>query len=148
MNGCGSSRVSWRFSELIWWHPLQVEGFHRHLETDLGALSALRRSLRSWLQQEGMVEPPLEAVLLATHEAVANSIQHAGAADGVQVRASRFAGEVVVEVSDHGHWKPPTDPDNDERGRGIPLMRALVSKVDITSSARGTRVRLREPVTA
>lgn len=94
-----------------------------------------------------MREPPLEDVLLATHEAAANSIQHAGAVEGVNVRATRLADEFVVEVSDQGRWRPPRCVNDGERGRGIALMRALVSEIDIISNEHGTLVRLREPAT-
>ncbi|MFN2608236.1 MAG: ATP-binding protein [Acidimicrobiales bacterium] len=46
-----------------------------------------------------------------------------------------------AELPDH---PPVTDPDRlkFERGLGIPLIRALVDEVEISSSARGTAVRL------
>jgi anti-sigma regulatory factor (Ser/Thr protein kinase) len=122
-----------------------MESYFTRLDSDLAALAAMRRSLASWLEQEGMPEPPLEAVVLATHEAVVNSIQHAGVAGPVEVRASHGLDEWVVEVADHGRWKARDAPRPEHRGRGIDLMRALVSRVEIISDAGGTLVRLHEP---
>jgi anti-sigma regulatory factor (Ser/Thr protein kinase) len=124
---------------------LKVKSFFTQLDSDLAALAALRHSLASWLEQEGMPEPPLEAVVLATHEAVVNSIQHAGASGPVEVTARHEPDEWVVEVADDGHWKARDVPRPDDRGRGIDLMRALVSRVEIITNGGGTLVRLHEP---
>ena len=53
--------------------------FETRVEPALTALASLRHSLDAWLEGGGMGEPPRAAVVLATHEAVANAIQHAGA---------------------------------------------------------------------
>jgi anti-sigma regulatory factor (Ser/Thr protein kinase) len=127
------------------WDAYQVKPYLTRLDSDLGALAAMRRSLASWLERTGMPEPPLEAVVLATHEAVVNSIQHAGASGPVEVRASHELDEWVVEVEDDGHWKTRDVPRPDDRGRGIDLMRALVSRVEIITNGGGTLVRLHEP---
>ncbi len=111
------------------------------------AIRPFRGSLRGWLESEGIPEPPLEAVVLATHEAVVNALQHAGSADPVEVRATRDDGHVVVEVVDHGTWRQPVAPWNEERGRGLQLMRGLVSGVEVLSDPAGTTVRLRERFT-
>jgi anti-sigma regulatory factor (Ser/Thr protein kinase) len=125
--------------------PDRVKPFYAQLDSDLSALAGMRQSLASWLEQEGMPEPPLEAVVLATHEAVVNSIQHAGGRAPVEVRASHGLDEFVVEVADHGRWKSRTAPRPEDRGRGIDLIRALVSRVEIISDGDGTLVRLHEP---
>ena len=51
--------------------------------------------------------------------------------DGASVRA-------VVE--DQGSWQEPSE--SDERGRGITLMRQLMSSAEIEAAANGTRVTL------
>ena len=57
-----------------------------------------------------MDEPPRAAIVLATHEAVANAIQHAGAPGHVVVRGEFGSDGVVIEVSDDGRWEPPDRP--------------------------------------
>ena len=51
---------------------------------------------------------------------------------------------VVIEVSDDGHWKPPADPPSEERGRGLTLIRSLVSDAQIKTGDRGTTVRIHQ----
>jgi hypothetical protein len=46
-------------------------------------------------------------------------------------------------VRDHGVWRPEVDGDS---GRGIDLMRAFVSTVDVRSGPDGTVVELRQPL--
>lgn len=120
-----------------------METFRFTLPPDVAVLSSLRHSLTSWLDQAGVPDPPRADVVLATHEAVANAIQHAGSPDTVDVEASFAQGGVMVEIKDHGQWKP-SSPGNDERGRGLALMRALVSDVVIDTDNRGTTLRLYE----
>ena len=118
--------------------------FETHVEPALTALAPLRHSLDAWLERGGMGEPPRAAVVLATHEAVANAIQHAGAPSPVVVRGDADADGVVIEVSDDGHWKPPDDPPSEERGRGLTLIRSLVSDAQIRTGDRGTTVRIHQ----
>ena len=51
---------------------------------------------------------------------------------------------VVIEVTDDGHWKPPDDPPSEERGRGLTLIRSLVSDAQIKTGDRGTTVRIHQ----
>jgi serine/threonine-protein kinase RsbW len=108
------------------------------------ALGPLRRSLDAWLERGGMGEPPRAAVVLATHEAVANAIQHAGTPGHVVVRCESRRDGVFIEVSDEGHWKPPDDPPSEERGRGLTLIRSLVSDAQIQTGEQGTIVRIHQ----
>ena len=66
--------------------------FETLVEPVLTALGPLRRSLDAWLERGGMDEPPRAAVVLATHEAVANAIQHAGTRGHVVVRGESGSG--------------------------------------------------------
>ena len=121
--------------------------FETHVELALTALASLRHSLDAWLEGGGMGEPPRAAVVLATHEAVANAIQHAGAPSPVVVRGDADGDGVVIEVSDDGHWKPPADPPSEERGRGLTLIRSLVSDAQVWTGDRGTTVRIHQHAT-
>ena len=42
-----------------------------------------------------------------------------------------------MTVRDHGRWRPPR---GSHRGRGLPLMRALMERVDVEHSDDGTVV--------
>ena len=85
-----------------------------------------------------------DAVILATHEAVANAIQHSGTADRVRVRADAKPDGLTIEITDDGVWKIPDDPPSQERGRGLSLIRSLVSDATIDTDAGGTTVRLHQ----
>jgi serine/threonine-protein kinase RsbW len=118
--------------------------FETRVEPAFTALASLRHALDAWLEVGGMGEPPRAAVVLATHEAVANAIQHAGAPSPVVVRGDADADGVVIEVSDDGHWKLPADPPSEDRGRGLTLIRSLVSDAQIKTGDRGTTVRIQQ----
>jgi anti-sigma regulatory factor (Ser/Thr protein kinase) len=85
------------------------------------------------------------AIKLACTEACANAIEHAHGPESAtfEVEAELADGEVVVRVRDHGVWRPEVDGDS---GRGLDLMRAFVSTVDVRSGPDGTVVELRQPL--
>ncbi len=116
--------------------------FELHVEHDLEALAPLRRTLDEWLDHRGLPDPPRAAVVLATHEALANAIEHSNSISPVLVKAAARSAGFVIEISDNGHWRIPEPHPSDNRGRGLVLIRALVSDVQITSGRQGTTVRL------
>lgn len=118
-----------------------MEGFQSTLPSDFAVLGALRRSLTTWLEKAGVADPPRADVVLATHEAAANAIEHAGAARPIDVRARLVDGTLTIEISDSGRWKA-ANPADEERGRGLMLIAKLVSKVEIETDKRGTTLRL------
>ncbi len=103
-----------------------------------------------------LADERIDDLKLAVSEACTNAIEAhdaAGSTERVLVRCT--AGQDVLEVcvEDRGHGfdpavlpdhPPVTDPDRlkFERGLGIPLIRALVDEVVISSSTDGTEVRL------
>ena len=105
----------------------------------------VRASLRAFAHASGLDTDRLFALQTAVGEAVANSIEHAygPAADGgvVRVSAERGSGDLTVWIEDDGQWRLDAEP-CETRGRGLPLMRALVDTVDIVSDGRSTTVRL------
>jgi anti-sigma regulatory factor (Ser/Thr protein kinase) len=119
-----------------------MDGFHLILPVDLAVLVTVRYSLSAWLEDVGVADPPRADVVLATHEAVANAIEHAGSTEPVKVDASFLNGDVTVEVRDSGRWKK--QPVSEERGRGLRLIRSLVAEVEILKEKRGTTLRLVE----
>src|SRR3954453_4134475 len=116
--------------------------FRTAVDPSISALTQLRRSLDTWLNECGMDEPERSAIVLATHEAVANAIEHAGVVGSIGVSADERLGTFAVDVSDDGHWKSPIA--SPERGRGLTLIRGLVSDARIVTGASGTTVHLRQ----
>ena len=117
-------------------------GFEIRVELAVSALASFRGSLDAWLEERGMGADPRAAVVLASHEAVANAIQHSAAATPVTVRGESRPCDFLIEITDEGTWKIPEDPPSEERGRGLELIRSLVSETEIRKSDGGTTVRL------
>jgi len=84
----------------------------------------------------------LSDFLLATGEAIANSVEHAYPhSDGtVSVRASYDGAGIRVEIADKGRYK--TGGSAPDRGFGTVIMRALAHEVNIFGNDEGTLVRL------
>jgi len=118
--------------------------FEHEVDLSLAALAPLRHAFTAWLENRGLSESSRVAVILATHEAVANAIQHSGTIDPIRVRADAAPDYVTIEISDNGAWRAPDDPPSPERGRGLTLIRSLVSDAEIATDGAGTIVRLRQ----
>jgi serine/threonine-protein kinase RsbW len=82
-------------------------------------------------------------VLLATHEAVANAVDHAQIGTEVTVRGVHDDDKLLLIVTNHGVWKRPRSTD-ETRGRGLALMQALMSEVEIQVRNRRTVLRMRK----
>ena len=76
-----------------------------------------------------------------------NAIEHAygTTAGAIDVRVRRDGSALVVEIVDHGRWRPPRP---EGRGHGLALMRGLAEAVAIDSRPSGTTVRLSIPLPA
>lgn len=106
--------------------------------------AVLRSGLRRFLDRCPLDEQQRSNVLLAAGEAVANAIEHPQerSDDVVQLKAWLDKTRVTVQVQDSGQWKPQEVSD---RGRGIPMMKALVQEVKIWNNDHRTSVELHEP---
>jgi len=123
---------------------------HFRVPAVAGRLSGLRHALARWASRIGLSDEDAEALVLASYEAMANSVEHAyhdqtqgmldlrGAVDDDQKR-------VVVTVTDYGQWRPP-QPSGGLRGRGLPLIQGLTTTSTITPSASGTTVTMFWPL--
>lgn len=123
------------------------------LPADPVAPSVARHRLRHWLGEWQWPAVELEDIVLAVSEAVSNATEYAylqeppGLIDVHGVVEATPGGQrrIVVVVRDHGHWRcPPIDDEN--RRRGVPLMRACMDIVTIGSpddGGEGTCVALR-----
>jgi serine phosphatase RsbU (regulator of sigma subunit)/anti-sigma regulatory factor (Ser/Thr protein kinase) len=127
--------------------PLPAPGFELDLPAEPEVLSSVRKALDRWLIEAGTSRKDAYAITVACGEACANAVEHAyrpGDA-AFRVEASRMADDVVVAVHDSGRWRERRGVD---RGRGLPLMEALMDEVDVISSPRGTTVWLRRRLAA
>ncbi len=119
---------------------------HDHFEVELPAqpesLASVRGLMRRWLRHAGSSEDEIAEVTTAAGEACTNAIEHAGAGGS---STFQMEGEltddrgVEVTVSDSGEWRPGRD---DDQGRGLELMKALMDEVQVTPSPEGTVVRM------
>jgi anti-sigma regulatory factor (Ser/Thr protein kinase) len=106
------------------------------------AVPLVRRSLARYAERLGIDGERTFAILAATGEALANAVEHAyaGTPGLVHVRAELQDEVLTIVVEDEGKWKPAQR--RDERGRGLPLMRALMHSVEIRTHQTRTEVRL------
>ena len=108
------------------------------------ALSSFRQSLRRWLSETGRRRPRRSTTSRwPTNEACQNAIEHAYglSPEPFDVELSRDGdGAIVIAVRDRGGWRESVSED---RGRGLPLMRALMDEVDIEQRPTGSTVVLR-----
>jgi anti-sigma regulatory factor (Ser/Thr protein kinase) len=117
-----------------------MEPFEASLPPDLSRLRGLRHDLAAWLDSIEVDAYRRDAVVLAVHEAAANGIEHANGR--VTVRGSRDEDKLLLVVSNSGRWTGPR-PGELNRGRGLTLMRALLSRMEIGVEPDGTTVRMR-----
>ena len=107
------------------------------------ALAETRHRIAQLLRETSLTADELFDFTLAAGEALGNAIDHASASDAVAT-LSRYADRVVLDVEDCGEgFELAADETlascaDDERGRGIRLMRMLVDAVSITRRPQGT----------
>jgi PAS domain S-box-containing protein len=123
------------------------ERLEMELVGEPAALSSFRQALRRWLSEVGAVEQEIHDITMACNEACQNAIEHAYglSPEPFDVELSRADGSVVIAVRDRGGWREHVSED---RGRGLPLMRALMDEVDIEQRPTGSTVVLRRALDA
>jgi anti-sigma regulatory factor (Ser/Thr protein kinase) len=105
-------------------------------------VSLFRHSFRRWLEQRGLADDDVRDLTLAASEACANAVEHPVAARGAfEVEAVRRTDEIVVVVRDFGGWRPESL--NEARGRGLQLIRSLMTDVDVAHREHGTEIVMR-----
>jgi anti-sigma regulatory factor (Ser/Thr protein kinase) len=112
------------------------------IPADPAALAGLRRRLRTWLTLRGVGAEERDDAVLSVSEACNNAIEHGyrGCGGAIRLILEHRAGELAITVEDHGAWRTPRhDP---ERGRGIQIMRAVMTAAQIEHAPAGTRVTL------
>ncbi len=116
--------------------------FEVELPAQPESLAAVRGLMRRWLRHAGSSDEEIAEVTTACGEACTNAIEHAGAggSSSFQMEGALTSGPgVEVVVRDFGAWRPGRD---DDHGRGLELMEALMDEVQVTASQEGTVVRM------
>ena len=105
-------------------------------------LGSIRHLMRRWLHHHGVNEDQTYDVMVACQEACANAVEHAYAPgeEAFEVQAELCDRTIEVTVRDHGGWRAPRGR---HRGRGMPIMQALMDSVQVEHTPDGTAVVLR-----
>jgi serine/threonine-protein kinase RsbW len=103
-----------------------------------------REGLKAWLTEAGAENGVRDDIVLACWEATANAIEHPVAESeqvDVQLQAAQRGDHIVVCVSDTGQWRErELENVREGRGLGLKLMQALMDRVEIITTPRGTQV--------
>jgi integral membrane sensor domain MASE1/anti-sigma regulatory factor (Ser/Thr protein kinase) len=121
--------------------PLPVtERLHLRTPATPGELARIRRSLARWLRAADA--RAVDDVVLAVSEAASNAMKHAYGPGGgdVDIRGSLDGDAVVVVVRDFGRWRAEHAGDG---GRGLALIEACMTDVEVERGPEGTEVRMR-----
>jgi anti-sigma regulatory factor (Ser/Thr protein kinase) len=104
------------------------------------AVPIARRTLLRYAERLGLDDERRYALITAAGEALANAVEHAYAGHPglVYLAAESGASTLRVSVRDDGGWKPTKR--SEERGRGLPIMRALMDAVDVRTDRTQTTV--------
>jgi serine/threonine-protein kinase RsbW len=124
------------------------------LPRDEQTVPVARHIVRNAMDQVGVEETCVYDVELALSEACTNVLLHSGPGDQYVVRldlGDRLGMIRVIDVGrgfDSARLQAEDPLPQDERGRGLGLMQALVDRVDLTSrSEAGTIVTLEKALT-
>lgn len=115
--------------------PLRMES-----EASAGQLLDIRHRLADWLDTAGLPDESAADIVLVVNEACTNCVEHAYAgfpAGTMRLDVELADGEIRARITDHGSWKTPAaNPRNG--GRGLLLMQALSSTMELTCTPTGT----------
>ena len=109
------------------------------------AVTRARHELGSWLSTIGTPRMDAMAIAHAAAELVTNAIEHAQSTPRIGTTTTLTAsltidGQVVVDVLDHGSWRPPSE--DLSRGRGLAMAAGLVDDLEVTTGDEGTHARI------
>jgi anti-sigma regulatory factor (Ser/Thr protein kinase) len=122
------------------------------LEAEPASASVARAFAGEAAQDLGCDRAATEAFRLGITEAVANAVEHGAPCDNGLISVSLHIrdGCLTTEIRDCGDFKAAREPADslDERGRGLPLMFAVMDNVEIDSVPGQTVVRLAKRLAA
>ena len=116
---------------------LGLKPFSATLESDPARLRALRVRIAKWLADTDVDFDVREAVMLATHEAVASAIVRNPPRVGVEARIKGRMVTVLIESD--GSWG---GLDEDEAGHRMKVIRGLASEIEFVQQAGNSSLRL------
>ncbi len=126
-----------------------ISRFRRVFPARPEELRDLRGEMRLWMEERQLGESTRTALMLAVGEACSNAVEHA--------YVGGVPGEVSVEILEHGDrslsvlvrdfGRFASSRGAPGRGRGTTIMRAVTSEFFRASTANGTAVRFRLPMT-
>lgn len=120
-----------------------MEAFTAKLELDPTLLRGLRHGLASWLEGAGAESADRDAMVLATHEVAAHTMQTAETGSTVDVTANLDGDDrFVVDVQSDGAWATVSA---DAHGSAIAMAAELMSGV-ATRTSETVRMRKRAHV--
>ena len=126
-----------------------MDPFNASFGCELDQLAALRRQLGAWLEKAGIPDEVQSWIVLATHEAAANAIQHARPCGVVTIEAVIDERTLTIEIADGGAWDGEANNDgDDEHNRGLGVIHQLIDLVDIRTGPQGTTIRLLQSISA
>jgi anti-sigma regulatory factor (Ser/Thr protein kinase) len=126
--------------------PNRKKTIRLRLRDEHGATWKLRNALDRVARSSGLAADATFDLKLAATEALTNALKDAPDDHAVDVAIEGGDGVVDIEVTNRRRLRPAFGDERAleaERGRGIPLMLALVDEVEFASRSGGTRVRLR-----
>jgi anti-sigma regulatory factor (Ser/Thr protein kinase) len=102
-----------------------------------------RRRLSRWLELRGVPGDDVGAIALACSEACANAVEHPVEAwrQSFTIGATHRDGAVEVLVRSSGRWR--VEQSAETRGRGLKLIEALMTEVEVVRGDRDTLLRMR-----
>lgn len=115
-----------------------------------------RRAVGVFAQSRGFSTAEVSDIVLAVGEACSNAVEHGHTAKGHIVVRCTFEGDkLTVEIGDRGHGfdeerarNAPIPAEFLGRGRGIPIMRAVMDNVRYEIKKTGTTVFLEKRLVA
>jgi len=119
------------------------ETFSLRLARMRPSVALLRHCLGGWLEQRGVDADHVRELTLAASEACANAVEHpvAAAHGAFEVEAVCRNGEAVIVVRDSSGWR--AESGGDARGRGLRMIRLLMTDVDVVRGENGTEIVMR-----
>ncbi|MFC5179803.1 sensor histidine kinase [Actinomadura harenae] len=132
-------------------HPAPDDSYK--LDIDVPDLYWIRAYVTNFARRTPLPEDDLQRLLVAVTEVVTNALRHGR--PPITLRLWLEPGELVCEVTDHGHWTErtgfgliPPKPVGGAGRFGLWAVRLLCSTVQIRTGRDGTTVRLRLQVPA
>ncbi len=130
--------------------------FRTELPSAYASVAQARRAVGNFAQTCGFPAAEVADIVLAVGEACSNAVEHGHAPDGRLTVCARFDGLALsIEITDQGPGIAHAAATNETgphvsfgRGRGIPIMRALMDGVIYKTSAGGTTVCLEKRLSA